>query len=159
MKPENRAILDAARHHYTTIVQAEFCRNLSGQEREDIQRVIGEEFQRGYVTDLWCTPCVFNMIILAFQYYDKFLEQEAQQQRQRAEELEKVLQPAPVVQEIKPEDQNLATPADPEEDFSPAPLPEPLKEDERYAPAGNPETVKTGFPQNKPNGKPKNMRI
>lgn len=73
MKPENKTFLDANRHHYDTIVKAGYVRGLNAHEREGMQRVMGEEFQPGYHTDLWCGPCLFDMVKLLYQRYDAWI--------------------------------------------------------------------------------------
>lgn len=73
MKPENQALLDANRHHYDTITKAGYVKHLNAHERDGMVRVMREEFQPGYNTDLWCAPCVFDMVKLLYQRYDAWL--------------------------------------------------------------------------------------
>lgn len=73
MKPENKAFLDANRHHYDTIIKAGYVKHLNAHERERMVRVMNEEFQPGYTADLWCPPCVFDMVKLLYQRYDAWL--------------------------------------------------------------------------------------
>lgn len=72
MKPENKEFLEANYHHWDTLRKADFIRNLSGNERSDMQRVMGEEFQPGYATDLWCSPCVADMVRHLYTRYDQW---------------------------------------------------------------------------------------
>ena len=77
MRPENKAFLDANRHHHDTLIKAFYLRSLNNNEREGMQRVMSEEFQPGYATDLWCPPCVSDMVLLLYRSYDEWLAQQA----------------------------------------------------------------------------------
>jgi hypothetical protein len=76
MKPENKAFLDANRHHYETFKKAQYMRHLNAHEREGMQRVMREEFQPGYNSDLWCPPCVADMVVKLYERYDEWLSQQ-----------------------------------------------------------------------------------
>ena len=86
MKPENKVFLDENRYHHTTLVQAFYLRSLSGVTRETMQRVMSEEFQPGYATDLWCPPCVSDMVLALYRSYDHWIS----------------IQPAEVIPEVIP---------------------------------------------------------
>lgn len=73
MKPENKAFLDANRHHHDTLTKALYMKGLNAAERDGMQRVMREEFIPGYHTDLWCPPCVSDMVKLLYQKYDAWL--------------------------------------------------------------------------------------
>jgi hypothetical protein len=73
MKPENRKFLDDNRHHHFTLVNAQYMKGLNANERDGMLRVMGEEFQPGYYTDLWCPPCVSDMVLLLYRRYDEWL--------------------------------------------------------------------------------------
>jgi hypothetical protein len=73
MKPENKAILDANRHHYETATKAGYVKHFNAKEKEDLLRVMREEFQPGYYFDMWCPPCVFDFIKLIYQRYDAWI--------------------------------------------------------------------------------------
>lgn len=73
MKEANRRFLDANRHHHTTLIKAFYMRHLDGATREGMVRVINEEFQSGYRTDLWCAPCVADMVRKVYRHYDEWL--------------------------------------------------------------------------------------
>lgn len=73
MKPENKAFLDAHRHHYDTLIKAFYMKGLNANERDGMVRVMREEFQPGYNTDLWCSPCVADMVRLLYQRYDLWI--------------------------------------------------------------------------------------
>lgn len=73
MKPANKQFLDDNRHHWETLTRAMYLKGLNGNEREGMQRVMSEEFQPGYATDLWCPPCVSDMVLLLYRQYDLWL--------------------------------------------------------------------------------------
>lgn len=73
MKQESIDFLEANRHHYDTIVKAGYVKHLNAYERDGMVRVMREEFVPGYSTDLWCGPCVFDMVKLLYQRYDLWL--------------------------------------------------------------------------------------
>lgn len=73
MKPENKAILDANRGHHLTATKAGFVKGFNTREKEELLRVMREEFQPGYTTDMWCSPCVFDFIKLIYKHYDAWL--------------------------------------------------------------------------------------
>lgn len=73
MKPENKKFLDDNRHHHDTLVKAFYLRSLSGETRSRMQQIISEEFQPGYSTDLWCGPCVSDMVLKLYRHYDEWI--------------------------------------------------------------------------------------
>jgi hypothetical protein len=77
MKPENKKFLDDNRHHYDTYVKAFYVRGLNANEREGMQRVMREEFQPGYSADLWCPPCLVEMLVKLYRHYDEWLAQQS----------------------------------------------------------------------------------
>lgn len=76
MKPENKQFLDDNRHHHTTLVKAFYLRSLSAEVRSKMQQIIADEFQKGYSTDLWCGPCVTEMVLKLYRHYDEWLAQQ-----------------------------------------------------------------------------------
>lgn len=80
MKPENKAILDANRCHYETAIKAEFVKGFNSREKDDLLRVMREEFIPGYTTDMWCSPCIFDFIKLIYQLYDKWLAEQPKEE-------------------------------------------------------------------------------
>lgn len=77
MKQENKEFLDFNRPHHDTVVKAGFLKNLDAGTRTKMVEIIREEFQPGYATDLWCAPCVFDMVKLVYRYYDEYLDRQA----------------------------------------------------------------------------------
>lgn len=70
MKPENKAFLEANRHHWNTLNNAFYMRHLDGHTRSEMQRIMGEEFQHGYTADLWCPTCVADMVRALYQRFE-----------------------------------------------------------------------------------------
>lgn len=82
MKDENRKIFEENRKHYDTLVNAGYMVHLSGGDRSNLVKAMSEEFQAGYSADLWCPPCVSNMMHQVYRRYLAFLEEEKRQQEQ-----------------------------------------------------------------------------
>lgn len=75
MTPENIQFLNDNRHHHTTLVKAFYLRSLSAEVRTRMQQIIADEFQKGYSTDLWCGPCVTDMVLKLYKHYDEWIKQ------------------------------------------------------------------------------------
>lgn len=73
MKAENKQILDEYRPYHTQAINAGTFRG-DARVRENMHRIMSEEFQPGYTTDLWCGSCVFNMIKLLYRHYDEWIK-------------------------------------------------------------------------------------
>lgn len=78
MNPVNKQFLDDNRHHHTCLVKAFYLRHLDGRTRSEMVRVMQEEFHPGYHTDLWCGPCVSDMVIKLYRHYDEWLAANAE---------------------------------------------------------------------------------
>ena len=76
MTPENIQFLDNNRHHHETLIKAFYMRSLSAEVRTRMQQIIADEFQPGYSTDLWCAPCVTEMVKKLYRHYDEWLAQQ-----------------------------------------------------------------------------------
>jgi hypothetical protein len=74
MNQANRKLLDEYRQYHTTLVKAGYMMGLSSDTRDNMARIMSEEFQPGYATDLWCPPCVSDMVLLLYRYYDAWIE-------------------------------------------------------------------------------------
>lgn len=68
--------LEDNRFHYDTLVKAFYLRSLQGIVRSEMQRIISDNFEKGYTTDLWCGPCVSDMVLKLYRYYDEYLKQQ-----------------------------------------------------------------------------------
>jgi len=71
VKAENVQFLEANKHHYETLVRAQFVQHLDNATREGMLRVIREEFAPGYQASLWCAPCIMEMIRYLYTQYEK----------------------------------------------------------------------------------------
>lgn len=74
MKPEDKKFLDENRTHHETLVKAFYLRGLTGNTRSEMQRIIREYWIAGYSTDLFCPPCISDMVLLLYRLYDQWLE-------------------------------------------------------------------------------------
>lgn len=74
MTPETIQFLNDNRHHHDTLVKAFYLRSLSAQTRTRMQQIIADEFQKGYSTDLWCGPCVTDMVLKLYRHYDEWIK-------------------------------------------------------------------------------------
>lgn len=75
MSPQNKKFLEDNYHHYLTVKDG-YVKGLNAAEREGMQRVMAEEFAPGYSTDLWCGPCVFEMVKLLYTRYEQWKAQQ-----------------------------------------------------------------------------------
>ena len=80
MTPSNIQFLNDNRTHHDTLVNAGYLRGLSGETRQRMQDVIRQEWEPTYYTDLWCPPCVCDMIKKLYRHYDEWLKQNGNEQ-------------------------------------------------------------------------------
>lgn len=73
MKAENRAFLDANRHHYNLLIKSGIVKHLDGNTREGLLRIIREEFAPNYIASTWCQSCVADSLKFAYIQYDKWI--------------------------------------------------------------------------------------
>ena len=73
MKQSSIDFLEENRHHYDTLVKAGFVQHLDYPTRERILAIIHEEFNPGYIGQLWCQSCVADMITYCYKQYLKYL--------------------------------------------------------------------------------------
>jgi hypothetical protein len=76
MTPETIQFLNDNRHHYDTLIKAFYLRSLSAEVRTRMQEIIRQEWEPGYHTDLWCGPCVSDMVKKLYRLYDEWLKQQ-----------------------------------------------------------------------------------
>ena len=72
MKPENKAFLEENRKHWFTLRDAKYLRHLDGNTRSRMVQVMSEEFQPGYTADLWCAPCVSEMVTTLYRRFEEW---------------------------------------------------------------------------------------
>jgi hypothetical protein len=75
MKQEHIAFLNANRHHWDAWEKAQIVRQLDAHTRSEMLRIIREEFNPMYNANLWCSPCVVDMLKFAYTQFDKYLSQ------------------------------------------------------------------------------------
>lgn len=73
MTPEDIQFLNDNRIHHETLMKAFYLRSLSAEVRTRMQQIIAEYFQPGYNTDLWCGPCISDMVKKLYRHYDEWL--------------------------------------------------------------------------------------
>lgn len=76
MTSENKAFLEANRHYVLSYSQADPPLKMSYRDRERLYRIVKEDFDPAFVTDLWCDPCVKSLVLNAYIFYDQFLKDE-----------------------------------------------------------------------------------
>lgn len=149
MKPENKAFLEVNEHYFITLRDAGYMKCFDGNTRSGMARVITEEFQPGYATDMWCPPCVADMVRLLYRYYHEWKEKHAvpvvdELHQQKAQKIDKWLKAqVPVPAEI------IATA---QEDFK-EPLVDIPAPEQVPDPPPIPVKVKATFPSHKKNNR------
>jgi len=76
MTPETIQFLNDNRIHHETLTKAFYMRSLSANVRERMQNIIRENWESTYHTDLWCGPCVSDMVLKLYRHYDEWLAQQ-----------------------------------------------------------------------------------
>ena len=66
--------LNDNRMHYDTLIKAFYMRGLSAEVRGRMQAIIGKYWQPGYHTDLFCPPCISDMVKKLYRHYDEWLK-------------------------------------------------------------------------------------
>jgi hypothetical protein len=89
MTPQNLAFINAThpgdnvnfRTKLKNLVHNQ-CGNLSAYQRENMQRIMREEwFGPGYATDLWCPSCVMSMAKIMHEQVEKYFAEEEERKR------------------------------------------------------------------------------
>lgn len=66
----DKDFIEAHRHHYNTLIQAQFLGNLDGSVLNRILEIIKKYFAPTYLANLWCQPCVADMVKYLYTQYD-----------------------------------------------------------------------------------------
>ena len=74
MKPENTAYLEAHRGIWTMYERAKIITHMDQSVKDGLLRVIREEFDPGYLVNMWCGVCVVDMLKYVYTQYDKWLK-------------------------------------------------------------------------------------
>ena len=77
MKASNVEFLEANRGIYTTLKNAGFIINLTGEVREGLLRIAREEFNPGYLCCLHCSADVAAMVTYVYTQFDARAKEEA----------------------------------------------------------------------------------
>jgi hypothetical protein len=72
--PDDIQFLNDNRTHYDTLVNAGYLRGLSGETRQRMQDIIRRYWEGGYHTDLWCPPCISDMVKKLYRLYDEWID-------------------------------------------------------------------------------------
>lgn len=75
MTPDHIQFLNDNRQHHDTLVKAGYLRGLSGETRQKMQDIIRANWEPGYHTDLWCPPCVTEMLKKLYRLYDEWIKE------------------------------------------------------------------------------------
>jgi hypothetical protein len=73
MTPSDIQFLNDNRTHHDTLINAGYLRGLSGETRTRMQNIIRENWEPTYHTDLWCPPCISDMLKKLYRLYDEWL--------------------------------------------------------------------------------------
>lgn len=74
MNPDNKTFLEKNEYTWITLRDAGYMMGLDGNTRSEMVRVMSEEFRHGYTTDLWCPPCVADMLTALYFEFNKWRE-------------------------------------------------------------------------------------
>lgn len=77
MQPANRLTLEQYRSFYTSWVNDKVFYGLDGAAKDNIQRIIREEWEPGYICQMYCGHCVAEMLVKAFENMDREMTQAA----------------------------------------------------------------------------------
>jgi len=70
---EHKVILDKHRHHYNSLTQLGFMRNIDKPVFDELQQVHNEAIGVQHFTH-WCGECVADMVRIIYLNYDKQAE-------------------------------------------------------------------------------------
>jgi len=74
VKPENTAFLEVHRGIWDTWQRAQFIQYIDESTKQGLLNVIREEFDAGYLINMWCGACVVEMIKYVYTQYDQWLD-------------------------------------------------------------------------------------
>lgn len=67
---EDKDFLEANRGHYNTAVNAGFIQDLGQDIKSRMVDIIKRYFAPAYLTNLWCGPCIIDMVKYLYTQYD-----------------------------------------------------------------------------------------
>ena len=65
------SFLEENKHFKEIYSQELIARTMNMRERVRMEKIIHEEFEPGFTADLWCEPCVREMILKAYKHYEE----------------------------------------------------------------------------------------
>jgi hypothetical protein len=72
---ESKNFLDQNRHYYDHFIRTETFLGFDMTIRQGLLDVVKKEFNPTYMADLWCPPCVIDLLKYTYTQYDKYLKQ------------------------------------------------------------------------------------
>lgn len=71
---EDKAWLDANRSHWDLWEKAQIFNQLDSATRDGYLNMIRKYWDAGYITNMWCSPCVVAMMKYLYTQYDKSIQ-------------------------------------------------------------------------------------
>lgn len=75
LTPDRHQFMADNRPHYNTLVKADFLTNI-GQPVKQGLLDIAQIFAPAYQANLWCGPCVCDLVKFAYLQYDKWIAEQ-----------------------------------------------------------------------------------
>jgi hypothetical protein len=72
LSQDQQDFLEQNRPHYDTLIKADFLTNLGYQVKEELLNT-ARVFAPAYQANLWCGPCVCDLVKFVYTQYDKWL--------------------------------------------------------------------------------------
>lgn len=76
MTKEHIRFLEQNRHHWTAWEKAQIFNQLDSSVRNGMLNIYREYWDGGYIANLWCSPCVVDLMKKLYTNYDKYLQQQ-----------------------------------------------------------------------------------
>lgn len=77
MKAENITALEKYRPMWNTYLQVQVIPYFDEAAKHEVLTIIQQEFDPGYSTNLWCGPCLVEMLKKAFWHLDDYYAAQA----------------------------------------------------------------------------------
>jgi hypothetical protein len=71
---EDKEWLDANRSHWDLWDRAQIFNQLDSATRDGYLNMIRKYYNPGYITNMWCSPCVVDMMKYLYTQYDKSIQ-------------------------------------------------------------------------------------
>lgn len=82
MKSENEQILKDNEHHWITLRDAGYLKGLNQMEKDNLLRVMKEEFEPKALVDMWCGHCVAKFVERVYVHYNRWKSEQAANAKQ-----------------------------------------------------------------------------